>query len=73
MNTKLSGAQLVLVPITKVGRNYLPEVQYLNGRMIKYIDFYPANYLPGITTALAVSASTVRNRRRLSLGTSKAA
>ena len=57
MNTKLSGAQLVLVPITKVGRNYLPEVQYLNGRMIKYIDFYPANYLPGITTAGVNSSS----------------
>ena len=51
MNTKLSGAQLVLVPITRVGRNYLPEVQYLRGRLIKYIDFYPVNYLPGVTTA----------------------
>lgn len=51
MNTKLSGAQLVLVEIKKVGRNYLPDVQYLTGRVIKYIDFHAANYLPGITTA----------------------
>lgn len=51
MNTKLSGAQLVLVPITRVGKNFLPVVEYLRGRLIKYIDFYPVTYLPGTSTA----------------------
>ena len=47
MNTKLSGAQLVLVEIQRVGRNYLPLVENIRGRMIKYIDFCEADYLPG--------------------------
>lgn len=51
MNTKLSGAQSVLVPITQVGRNHLPFVENLNGRWIKYIDFAPAAYLPDTTAA----------------------
>lgn len=49
MNTKLSGAQLVLVPITKMGENHFPLVQYLRGRMIKFIDFCPTDYLPETT------------------------
>lgn len=46
MNKKLSGAQAVLVPITKVGKNYIPYVENLRNRYIKYIDAYPAMYLP---------------------------
>ncbi len=50
MNTKLSGAQLVLVEIKRVGRNYLPLVENIRSRFIKYIDFCPASYLPGTAT-----------------------
>lgn len=39
MNKKLSGGQLVMVPITKLGRNYFPVNEYLDRRFIKYIDF----------------------------------
>lgn len=34
MNTKLSGAQMVLVPITRVGKNYFPLVENLRNRYI---------------------------------------
>lgn len=47
MNPKLSGAQLVLVPIKRVGKNYFPWVENIRNRFIKYIDFYGAKYLPG--------------------------
>lgn len=57
MNTKLSGAQLVLVPITRLGENYLPVVQYLRDRMIKYIDFYPSVYLPGVANAVGLAST----------------
>lgn len=56
MNTKLSGAQLVLVEIKRVGRNYLPIVENLRGRMIKYIDFCQTDYLPD-TTARGVQST----------------
>lgn len=49
MNKKLSGAQLVLVPITKLGANKFPFVENIKRRYIKYIDFYPVTYLPGTT------------------------
>lgn len=49
MNTKLSGAQLVLVPIKQLGSNNFPWVENIRNRFIKYIDFYGATYLPGIT------------------------
>lgn len=45
-NKKLSGAKAVFVPITKQGKNYLPYIEDLRDRYIKYIDFYPAQYLP---------------------------
>lgn len=48
MNNKLSGAKLVLVEIKRVGRNYIPLVEFLHNRVIKYIDFCPTYYLPGI-------------------------
>lgn len=56
MNTKLSGAQLVLVPIKRVGVNYFPFVENINKRFIKFIDFFPTSYLPdtadaGVTTS----------------------
>ena len=51
MNTKLSGAQLVLVEIKRVGKNYLPLVENIRGRIIKFIDFAPAAYLPGTDVA----------------------
>ncbi len=49
MNTKVSGAQLVLVPIKNVGRNFFPYVEHIAKRAIKYIDFAPAALLPRIT------------------------
>ncbi|MBO5368426.1 hypothetical protein J6A32_07350 [Methanocorpusculum sp.] len=55
MNTKLSGAQLVLVEIKHMGRNYLPLVEYMRGRMVKFIDFCPTTYLPGIAGQSGVS------------------
>ena len=51
MNTKLSGAQLVLVPITNMGRNYFPYVEHIAQRVIKFIDFAPAALLPRTTAA----------------------
>lgn len=51
MNMKLSGAQLVLVPIQRVGRNFIPYVEHIAGRVIKYIDFAPVAYVPGTSTA----------------------
>lgn len=50
MNTKLSGAQMVLVPITRLGVNKFPFVENIRRRYVKYIDFYPATYLPGTAT-----------------------
>lgn len=47
MNTKLSGAQMVFVPITKMGENKFPWVENIRNRFIKYIDFHMALYLPG--------------------------
>lgn len=51
MNTKVSGAQLVLVPIKNKGKNYFPYVEHIANRVIKYIDFAPAALLPRITEA----------------------
>ena len=57
MNTKLSGCQLVLVEIKRLGRNYFPFVENIRSRFIKFIDFYPTNYLPDTDAAgLATSA-----------------
>lgn len=49
MNCKLSGAQMVLVPITKIGENKFPWVENIRSRFIKFIDFYGCRYLPGTT------------------------
>ena len=49
MNTKLSGAQLVVVPITHVGRNFFPFIEHINRRVIKFIDFAPVALLPDST------------------------
>lgn len=66
MNTKLSGAQLVLVPITQVGRNYFPLVENIRKRLIKYIDFYAASYLPDVADPGLTSDTdmyvTIRNQ-----------
>lgn len=59
MNTKLSGAQLVLVPIQRIGRNYLPFVENLNRRIIKYVDFAPAQYLPDTTATGTTSTDNM--------------
>ena len=48
-NKKLSGAKAVLVPITAMGKNALPYIEDLKDRYIKYIDFYPSQYLPDTT------------------------
>lgn len=50
MNKKLSGAKTVLVPITKVGKNYIPYVEDLKNRTIKYIDVVFTTYLPDTET-----------------------
>lgn len=49
MNKKLSGAKAVIVPITKVGKNYLPFIEDLRNRYIKYIDAVETTYLPETT------------------------
>jgi len=51
MNTKVSGAQLVLVSIKNKGKNYFPYVEHIANRVIKYIDFAPAALLPRLTEA----------------------
>lgn len=51
MNTKVSGAQLVLVEIKNKGRNFFPYVEHISKRVIKYIDFAPASLLPRTTAA----------------------
>lgn len=51
MNPKLSGAQLVLVPIKNMGRNMFPYVEHIANRVVKYIDFAPAALLPNTTAA----------------------
>ena len=51
MNTKLSGCQLVQVPITMVGENKFPLVENIRNRYIKDIDFHPTNYLPNTPSA----------------------
>lgn len=56
MNTKISGAKLVLCEIKRVGRNYLPDIAELRGRVVKYIDFAATDYLPD-TTARGVGTS----------------
>ena len=57
MNSKLSGAQLVLVEIKHTGRNYFPLVENLRSRVIKYIDFCETTYLPAIANAVGLSAT----------------
>ena len=57
MNMKLSGAQLVLVPIKQMGRNFLPYVEHIAGRVVKYIDFAPCAYVPR-TTAPGLQTSS---------------
>ena len=47
----------MLVEIKRVGRNYFPIVENLRGRMIKFIDLCPCDYLPD-TTARGVSSDT---------------
>ncbi len=51
MNKKISGAKLVLVPITHLGKNYFPFVEDLKARYIKYIDFVKTSYLPDTADA----------------------
>ena len=57
MNTKLSGCQMVLVPIERVGKNKFPFIENVRGRVIKYIDFYASQYLPDTTTSGAVATA----------------
>ena len=59
MNKKLSGAQLVLVPITRIGQNKFPFVENIKRRYIKYIDFYPNLYLPGTDANGTTSADNM--------------
>lgn len=59
MNTKLSGAQMVLVPITQQGKNKFPFVENINHRVVKYIDFYPVQYLPGTSATGTTSTANM--------------
>ena len=59
MNKKLSGAQMVLVPINRLGQNKFPFVENIKRRYIKYIDFYPATYLPGTSVAGTTSTTNM--------------
>lgn len=56
MNTKVSGAQLVLVEIKDKGRNFFPYIEHISKRVIKYIDFAPASLLPH-TTATGLTST----------------
>ena len=49
MNKKISGAKMVLVPIRQTGKNYLPFVEDLKNRYIKFIDFHKTAYLPEVS------------------------
>lgn len=49
MNKKVSGAKSVVITIDAVGKNYLPYVEYLRDKYIKYIDFVPVESLPDST------------------------
>lgn len=57
MNKKLSGAKAVIVPIKQVGKNYLPFVEDLRNRYIKYIDAVATDHLPE-TSMSGVNAFT---------------
>lgn len=46
LNTKVSGAQMLLVKITRMGKNAFPFTENLNHRLVKYIDFAAVRYLP---------------------------
>lgn len=60
MNTKLSGGQLVLVPIKQMGRNKLPFLENLRGRFIKFVDFYGGSaVLPDVTDTAVQSTANM--------------
>lgn len=59
MNKKLSGAQMVLVPITQMGYNKFPFLENLNKRFIKHIDFCPTAYLPDTDAAGCTSSANM--------------
>ena len=64
MNPKLSGAQMVLVPITRLGENKFPWVENIRSRFIKFIDFYGCQYLPGTDNGLVLTSDmyvTIKN------------
>ena len=51
MNKKVSGAKSVVVKLESKGKNYLPFVEYLKDRYIKYIDVVIVGSLPYSTDA----------------------
>lgn len=59
MNNKISGAQMVLVPIKQLGKNKFPWVENLRNRYIKFIDFYGADYLPGTAEQGLTSTNSI--------------
>ena len=46
MNKKVSGAKSVVVKLESIGKNYLPFVEYLKDRYIKFIDVVLVGSLP---------------------------
>lgn len=43
---RISGAKTVIVPIVREGKNFLPFIEDLKNKTIKYIDFCPVSSLP---------------------------
>lgn len=46
---KVSGAKTLFFKITNQGRNYLPLIEDIDARFIKYIDIVPCTSIPGTT------------------------
>lgn len=59
MNKKLSGAQLIVVPITQVGENRFPYVENIAKRYVKYIDFCRVSSLPDSTGMVIQTAENM--------------
>lgn len=61
MQTKVSGAKTVIVPITGLGKNYFPFVEYLKDRYIKYVDCILMSTLPGSGDAITTTTGAFVN------------
>lgn len=57
MNKKVSGAKSVVVKLESIGKNYLPFVEYLKDRYIKFIDVVLVGSLPYSTDNVITETS----------------